>query len=755
MSGLHRVLVVLGLLGAALGAWRATAVSAESAEVKELLAASGARSGLCVVLGASDGEFLVSLAREGRLLVHSVDTDAEVVSKARAYIARQNAYGHVSVEHISGLANLPYADQLVNLVIADGFAALRGRGLTVREILRVLCPNGIALLGSRDESSSAADLKTQLAAADLEAPEVIERCGVWAKVVRAPPAGMDEWTHVRYGPHANRVSRDRLVRPVTGPRWIAGPEWWDAAIRSMLVADGRLYCVQNIRTLLNPNPTELQIAARDAYSGVFLWERKAKIPPTMSSLWQPHLPAVAAKGRLYLMLGDDIAALDGVTGESVGQYDTTDMKLGPGTRLIHIGGLLLVAAPNMVRAFRPENTNPLWSVEIELTDAVAGNGQVFCVGVGQGAAGAALTCLSLSTGKQLWRRGLGGLAPLKLNRRGNPAHRRLRFCAYQDGYLVIAAGRNGQGLVIAALSAKDGSVLSRYESETVVRDDQIFFHRGLIWAPPGIGIDPKTGKVVKEQTRLFDSSTCQAPVATERFAFSPKMSITAVEFETGRRQYSAFVTGGCRGGMIPANGLLYNALQSGCLCNYAAIRGLTALDSAKIINKFGPPLLQSGPAYERKADDQATPAEDWPTFRHDALRSGRTESTVESDLKLLWRSKVEEQTSTLPESGSQCASHMPKEGITAPVMANGRLYVAEIDAHRVVALDARTGKQLWAFTASGRIDSPPTIHRGLCLFGSRDGRIYCLDASDGERGGGRLVLLLKKPTEPCFIKNSS
>ena len=34
-------------------------------------------------------------------------------------------------------------------------------------------------------------------------------------------------------------------------------------------------------------------------------------------------------------------------------------------------------------------------------------------------------------------------------------------------------------------------------------------------------------------------------------------------------------------------------------------------------------------------------------------------------------------------------------------------------------------------TAGGRIDTPPTIADGLCLFGSHDGWVYCLRAADG------------------------
>jgi hypothetical protein len=62
----------------------------------------------------------------------------------------------------------------------------------------------------------------------------------------------------------------------------------------------------------------------------------------------------------------------------------------------------------------------------------------------------------------------------------------------------------------------------------------------------------------------------------------------------------------------------------------------------------------------------------------------------------------------------------------------GKVFVSLVDEHAVVALDAGKGEPVWRFTANGRIDSPPTIHDGLCLFGSRDGWAYALDAADGE-----------------------
>ncbi len=56
------------------------------------------------------------------------------------------------------------------------------------------------------------------------------------------------------------------------------------------------------------------------------------------------------------------------------------------------------------------------------------------------------------------------------------------------------------------------------------------------------------------------------------------------------------------------------------------------------------------------------------------------------------------------------------------------------DATRIALLvsGALTGEPRWSYTAGGQIDSPPTVYRGLVLFGSADGYVYALWASDGQ-----------------------
>ena len=68
----------------------------------------------------------------------------------------------------------------------------------------------------------------------------------------------------------------------------------------------------------------------------------------------------------------------------------------------------------------------------------------------------------------------------------------------------------------------------------------------------------------------------------------------------------------------------------------------------------------------------------------------------------------------------------------SPVIVGDKVLIASLDSHKVMAMDASSGKLLWDYTAGGPIDTPPTIHGGLVLFGCRDGRVYCLRLADGE-----------------------
>ena len=181
--------------------------------------------------------------------------------------------------------------------------------------------------------------------------------------------------------------------------------------------------------------------------------------------------------------------------------------------------------------------------------------------------------------------------------------------------------------------------------------------------------------------------------------------------------------GACLYGIMPCNGLIY-APQHPCACYpEAKLYGFNALAPAAAgprIPRDTPERLERGPAFEaissRRAGIKSQISKgDWPTYRGDASRSGRTKAAVPAKLKKAWKTDL-----------GGCGK------LSSVVVAGGKLFVASIDAHIVHALDAETGAKLWSYTAGGRVDSPPTIHQGLALFGSADGHVYCLRASDGE-----------------------
>jgi hypothetical protein len=125
--------------------------------------------------------------------------------------------------------------------------------------------------------------------------------------------------------------------------------------------------------------------------------------------------------------------------------------------------------------------------------------------------------------------------------------------------------------------------------------------------------------------------------------------------------------------------------------------------------------LQKGPAYNQieNRNSQIENLSDWPTYRRDGGRTGRTKSAVPTKLERLWQVKL----------GSR---------LTSPVVGSKTLLVASIDTHTVHALDAESSDGLWDYTAGGRIDSPPTIHKDLAVFGCADGGVYCLRLADGK-----------------------
>ncbi|MFW6108359.1 MAG: PQQ-binding-like beta-propeller repeat protein, partial [bacterium] len=255
----------------------------------------------------------------------------------------------------------------------------------------------------------------------------------------------------------------------------------------------------------------------------------------------------------------------------------------------------------------------------------------------------------------------------------------------------------------------------------------VFVLDGVVWVgklrhrgDPGFtkGRDVRSGKVVatipnnlKFYNVRMGHHRCYRNRATTRYLLLGRDGIEFVDPKNGTGTGCWWVRGTCQYGVMPANGLIYAPPHS-CACHPAEkLNGFNVL-APRPAAADGPGALDEGPAYGADLAAQAEGDGQWPTYRRDARRSGFQDLDAPRDPAVAWSATL-------------------REPVTAPVAAGGRVFVAETERHTLRALSQRDGQPAWTFIADGRIDSPPTIAAGRCIFGTRNGFVYCLRAADG------------------------
>jgi outer membrane protein assembly factor BamB len=200
--------------------------------------------------------------------------------------------------------------------------------------------------------------------------------------------------------------------------------------------------------------------------------------------------------------------------------------------------------------------------------------------------------------------------------------------------------------------------------------------------------------------------------------------------EMNRRVGTCGTRGACVEGLTPANGMLYTG-PNRCGCVRAQLRGFLAMGPCgpepAVADFEKPRPVEKGPAFGLAGDE--TKKDDWPMYGHDAEQSAAAEGRVPEALGVIWKTQVAQ----APAGSSVCEAWKSRleSGISAPVVAGDRVFVAANDEGRVVALDATKGSPVWSALLGSRIDAPPTIYKGLCLIGCSDGWVYALSAKDG------------------------
>ncbi len=802
-AGLVAAALAAALTAVTLGRAAASDSSAVAEAARRVVQSSGLSGGLVVHLGCTDGRLTAALRVGPSYVVQGLAATDRQLATARRYVQSVGLYGPVSVRRLQG-RRLPYVDNLVNLLVitADGWK------VDDPEVARVLAPGGVAV--SLDAQFSP------------------------VRRYRKPrPDRLDEWTHYLHGPDNNPVSTDQVVGPLEHFQWIAPPRFSRshdhlASVSMVVSSGGRVFYVADFGSIAFAAASpRWRLVARDAFSGVLLWERE--IPR-----WEYHLrdfrsgPAdlarrlVAVGDRLYVTLGLDapVSQLDAATGKTLQTYEGTE-----GTQeILYVDGTLYLVAGrrqtdwDAQRAreivsqpgYRPpfqRYTPPVYDKRLVVVDAQSGRTRwtkhdadtktilPTTLAVSDGRLyfqnADAVVCLDAATGQVVWR------VPRPVQRI------RLAWSTptlvVQDG-VVLSADRNavdkrGELLWIPsggyhqyirdpnvegqllALDAETGQRLwscSVHEGFNAPVD--VLVIDGLVWTgriaegrDPGFteARDLHTGEVRRRRPpdqqfmKGGGHARCHRTYATTRYILMDRRGVEFVDVQNGGVVANRWVRGICQYGFTPANGLLYIPPHS-CACSVSDLLkcgflafapgrdadrpgqrrsastptgsrstgGPAASNTAA--KKKGKPQtihevpvaelasrLQRGPAFGEAAlgtspQRSANPTADWPTYRHDARRSGATSVRVPLHrLQPAWKTKL-------------------GRSLTAPVVADGVLLVADKNTHTVWALDAATGKRLWSFTAGARVDSPPTVADGRVVFGSADGCVYCLRLSDGQ-----------------------
>ncbi len=721
--------------------------STQEITAHRILERSACQGGLIVYVGSSDAQawaqVLIELGKKDCYLVCGLTNDKAAVTPARQHIQAQGKYGRVTVDHWQG-HGLPFVDNSVNLLVCD-----EGIDLSAKEVERVLVPKGTALISKKR---------------------------TWTRRVKARPDTIDEWTHFLHGPDNNAVGQDTVVGLPHHVQWIGDPKWarhhnYLSSTSAVVSSDGRLFTIIDEGPIVSVDqPPQWFLTARDAFNGVVLWKRP--IGP-----WEGHQrrfrsgPAhlarrlVAQGDRVYVTLayGKSVTALDAATGKLLKTYVRTR---GAEEILFQNGILYVIAGESKgqtptpfaavpptrhrrILALQADSGRLLWEKddadthEILPTALCLSTERLFLKN------DRGVLCLDASTGEQLWF-----TARASLEHRvawGAPTlvtYKDVLLCADRIGpeaqnpkqgpqaikWDVTSQPRGRTGSELAAYDAATGKQLWSCPTEFgYTSPTDVFVARGLVWYGDTYGTntptfsagrDPRTGEVKMQlDTHAAYTEThhhrCYRNKATERFILLGRTGVEFIDLQGRTPQRHCWIRGACQYGVLPCNGLLYLPPHS-CACYIQSkLSGFHALAPARRkADDRGRKAerLQKGPAYHDKPHPSSFtlhPSSDWPTYRHDAARTGATSATLPAKLVPAWSVQL-----TGP--------------LTSPVAVAHTVYVAAKDQHRIHALDTATGQERWRFTAGARIDSPPTIYGGRAFFGCADGWVYALRLCDGQ-----------------------
>ena len=741
--------------------------------------AVAAEGGLVVCIGSDALQSVADDWERPGCVFHCLETSEARVASLRKEIRAAGCYGKVSVARFDG-ERLPYINNLVNMIV------IRDTRFKIQdeEVKRVLAPYGKAIApgGSSCIPQPASRTGNGFISFTKPFPSDMDE---WPQYLHGADNNCVAKDTV--------VGPPRHVQWISGPSWTRA-HIGAATISSMVSSGGRLFTIEDTETAENPLlPAKWKLIARSAFNGVELWtlnypewEQVTVYIKNYHTQMQRRLVALGDTVYCTPGLTAPVTALDAATGKTVRQYKGTERTQ---EFVYHEGRLYIVVGDRMsfdsyrgtaakAAAKRRRGKNRKSSedtTESESAAKEAGPGLTFG---GDGFPLSAYnpqtrnaeepTCVIVAmdarTGKEAWRSGkiteyTGCSMALKGDKLAYQSTNGV-FCLdagtgaenwavkksipYGRGnspntlVLTDAAVYSEEGKQIVAYALADGSdywgksipARKGYQASTdiLIAADALWMcgvcnsAKGIATKQP-TSYNLKTGDEIRTIPQILSKpmghDRCFRNFITERYFINSKTGGPDCMDLVSDAEYPApFTRATCSMGPLPCNGLIYCGPWA-CQCHLpVGLHNFNAYytneeslpTKGQIVKVKCSVRLEKGPAYGHTGKTADAP---WPTYRQDARRyAGTTAKVPAKGLKPLWKAKS-------------------KTKVSAPVIAEGKIFIAETDAHVLRALDAASGKGLWEYLAGGRIDSPPTYHKGLLLFGSRDGWVHCVRAADG------------------------
>ena len=677
--------------------------------------------GICVILADKNCELALDLARRSELLLYVQLPLNEDLETARRTVDDAGFYGTRIFVEGGDLSHLHLADNIADIIIAVNDAS----GISEDEVLRVLRPQGKALLGRKE-------------------------------LVKPIPEGIDDWSHPYHGPDNNPQSNDRTARAPYLTQFLGKP-FYAPMPQNTVSSAGRVFrALGHIAFKPREEAWVNTLMAYNGYNGTILWTRDL-VPGIMVH----RNTMIATPTTLYVGDNTSCKLIDTITGEVKDEIaPSQDIAGGTFWKWMALENDVLYAVIGEQEMIDPEvldsysghgwpwnplskgynlsenpwgfgrnvlaiNTNTkkvLWSYHedepIDTRAVCMKSGRIFAFRFGS-----YLTCLDAASGAVLWRKNaerdtdLFNVLGANLNRQDWQTNWRTAAYLKCSDRALYFAGPMMDKLIV--LSVDDGSVLWQHpynNFQLVLRDDALYGISGPWRDKLSKKFDPLTGEILGE----FDVGrrACTRPTGSADAIFF-RANGGSVRFDTAslRSHYVSPMRPACFDGVTIANGLLY-WLPSVCDCQLS-LYGATCLGPAGDHNFYVKATeaerLEKGTGNITEVSPLNESPADWPTFRQNNKCTATTEAT-------------------LPEKSDQLWQFIPETAFTptAPVIAGGLVFLGGSDGI-IRAIDTKTGKLSWTAYTGGSIRISPTVWNGRVFAGSGDGWVYVFEAQTGRQ----------------------